>query len=103
MRIMVEVRPQFPIPPEQIPALIEGFAAWRERHRAKMEVFEFFAGSAGGMGIVNVADEAELNQLMMEWPFAPFSHVECRPVIQGDAALAQWQAALQAMAGAGHD
>ena len=101
MRILIDVRPAFPIAPEQFPGLIAGFVAWRERHRAKMESFDFYAGSAGGCGVVNVADEAELNQMMIEFPFAPYSRVECRPVLQGDAALAQWQAAMQAMAVAG--
>lgn len=99
MRILVIARPQFPIPPEQFPALMDGFAAWRERYRDKMEVFEFFAGGGGGFGIVSVRDEAELNQMMLEWPFTPFSDMELRPTLNGDVALQQWREALAAMGG----
>jgi hypothetical protein len=35
MKVLVTARPQFPIPPEQMGALTEGFAAWRERYRSK--------------------------------------------------------------------
>ncbi|MBI3979924.1 MAG: hypothetical protein HY331_17255 [Chloroflexi bacterium] len=95
MRIMVLAHPKFPIPPEQMPAIMQGFADWRARHRERMEAFEFFAGGGGGFGIVNVRDEATLNQMMLEWPLLPFSELEIRPVISGDTALQQWQQAAQ--------
>jgi hypothetical protein len=78
---------------------MQGFAAWRARYRAVMESFEFFAGGGGGFGIANISDEATLNQMMIEYPLALFSEQEIRPVIDGDKALAQWQAAMKAMAG----
>jgi hypothetical protein len=37
MRILVISRPKFPIPPEQLPALFQAFAAWRERYRSVSE------------------------------------------------------------------
>jgi hypothetical protein len=100
MRVLITARPQFPVPPEQIGMLMQGFAAWRERHRSKMEAFYFFAGGGGGGGILNVADEAELNQMMLEWPFFQYSDLTYQPIIDGDVALQQWQAALAAL-GAG--
>ncbi len=39
MRILVISRPRFPIPPEQLPALFQAFAAWRERYRSVSESF----------------------------------------------------------------
>ena len=99
MRMLVMANPQFPVPQEQFPALVQGFTAWREKYRSKMESFYFFAGSGGGFGVVNVASEAELNQLMLEWPFSFYSDVQCRPVLDGDVALQQWQALIQSMAG----
>jgi hypothetical protein len=98
MRLLVISRSRFLIPPEQLPALFQAFAAWRERYRSVSESFEFFAGGGGGYGVVNVADEATFNQMMLEYPFGPLSDLEIRPVIDGDKALAQWQAALQSMA-----
>jgi hypothetical protein len=99
MRILIISRPMFPFPPEQGPALMQAFAAWRERYRPVTETFEFFAGGGGGFGIVNVPDESALNQMMLEYPFVIFNEQEFRPIIDGDKALAQWQAAFQAMAG----
>ena len=64
-----------------------------------MEAFEFFAGGGGGFGVFNVPDEATLNQIFIEYPFSPFSTIEFRPVLDGDTALRQWQAAVQAMTG----
>ena len=98
MRIVVISRPKFPVPPDQLPALIQAFAAWRERYRSVSESFEFFAGGGGGFGVVNVPDEATFNQIMIEYPLGPFSELEIRPVLDGDKALAQLQAAIQAMA-----
>ena len=98
MRIFVMSQPRFPVPPEQLPALTQGFVAWREKYRSVTESFEFFAGNNGGFGVLNVPDEATLNQIMIEYPFGPFSELDIRPVIDGDKGLAQFQAALQAMA-----
>ncbi|MCP6711750.1 hypothetical protein NL489_30835, partial [Klebsiella pneumoniae] len=71
--------------------MMEGFAAWRERHRGSMEVFEFFAGGGGGFGVLNVPDEAGLNRIMIEYPFLPYSSLEVRPILDGDTALRQWR------------
>jgi hypothetical protein len=101
MRIFVMSLPKFPTPLEQLPTLMQGFVAWREKYRPVMESFDFFAGGNGGYGVLTVPDEATLNQIMLEYPFGPLSELEIRPVLDGDKALAQWQAALQAMMGGG--
>src|SRR5215213_2025633 len=46
MRVFVLVEPKFFAPPEVFPVLMEGFAAWRDAHRERMEAFEFFAWTA---------------------------------------------------------
>jgi len=79
--------------------MTEGFVAWRERYRPKMESFYFYAGKGGGAGVLNVADEAELSQIMLEWPFTFFSDIDIQPVVDGDVGLKQLQGAAQAMAG----
>ena len=101
MRVLVIAEPAFPIPPEQLGALLQGFAAWRERYRDRLESFFFFAGGGGGGGILNVEDEAALNRVMLEWPLLMFSKMQYRPILEGDEALRQWQDALQQMAGGG--
>jgi hypothetical protein len=98
MRVLVMVRPKFPVPPEQLPGMVPAFEAWRERYRDRMESFDFFVGG-GGCGIVNFPDELSLNQFYLEFPFSFFSDTEIIPLIPGDAALAQFKGAVQAMMG----
>jgi len=97
MRVCILVDPNIPPPPDMMLKFLQGFAGWREKWRAKMPVFEFWAGRGGGMGIVDVANEAELSQMMMEFPFAPFSHIEARPICNGDDALKRMTATMQEM------
>jgi muconolactone delta-isomerase len=97
MRVCILVEPKFPAPPEMAPAMLQGFAAWREKWRPKMKVFEFWAGRGGGMGIAEVANETELSQMMMEWPMAQFSDVDVRPIVDGDEALKRLTATMQEM------
>ena len=88
MRVALLVEPgAFPPPFDQMPMLLQGFADWRSRWREKMEVFEFFAGRPGGLGIVNAADERELSQMMFEFPLTPYSTIDVRPITPGDDAL----------------
>jgi hypothetical protein len=91
MRFMVVIRPQFPIPPEMLPGMIESFRAWWERYRDRWESAGFYAGQPGGGGVCNVSDEVEYNRMIMEWPFTPFSQIESHPLIEMDTALTQWQ------------
>ncbi len=99
MRVFILVEPKFFVPPDMFPDLLEGFADWRERYKDRMESFEFFAGGGGGFGVLNVADEATLNQIMVEYPFTPFSELTSRPILDGDTALNQWRQVMQQMMG----
>jgi hypothetical protein len=51
------------------------------------------------LGVVNVADEATLNQMMVEYPFTPFSEITVCPILEGDTALTQWRQVMQQMMG----
>ncbi len=99
MRVVIIARPKFPVPPEQFPALHQRFVAFWEQHRADFEAAYFFAGGDGGLAILNAPDEAALHQIMLEWPFTPFSALEVRPLLDIDTALQQQSALLQQMAG----
>ena len=101
MKVLVTIRPKFLIPPDQLGPMTEGFVQWRERYRSKMESFYFYAGKGGGAGVLNTDDEAELSQIMLEWPFAFFSDIDIEPVVEGDVGLKQLQAVVQAMGGGG--
>ena len=56
-----------------------------------------FPGAAG-FGVVEVADEAELNQLIIEMPFSWFSDMEVRPFVDGAEGFQQLKQAVDAMA-----
>jgi muconolactone delta-isomerase len=97
MRALVLVEPG-PIgpPPEAMLGVLAAFAAWRDRWRPKMESFEFFAGRGGGWGVFD-ADETELSQAMMEFPFAPFSNIAVHPTVDGDEALVRLTETMKQM------
>ena len=97
MRVLLITRNEHPIPPEAALPLFQGFAAWREKYRGNMESFFFFAGIAGGGGILNVPDEVALNKMMTEWPLAAFSKSEIYPILDGDIALPHYIEVIQAM------
>jgi len=84
--VIVEPGPVGP-PPQAILPMLDAFKAWRERWRSKMESFEFFAGRGGGWGVFNTTDEEELSQIVMEFPFPPFSSIQVHPTVNGDKAL----------------
>ena len=77
--------------------MLEAFAAWRDANREHIESFEFFAGGGGGFGIFNGPDEAALNQIMVQYPFFPYSEITVRPILDGDTALAQWREIMSEM------
>lgn len=91
MRSMLVSRPQFPIAPEVFPDLVKGFVDWCDRYHDRFESAGFLAGGSGGGGIRNVADEVELNRIMLEWPFSQFSHIDVYPLLDMDVALEQWR------------
>ncbi len=100
MRVVVLVEPgAVPPPPDQLPALLQAFADWRERWRDKMELFAFWAGRQGGLGVLNVADERELSQMMFEYPLNPFSSIDARPIVDGDEALQRLTRTINEMLG----
>jgi hypothetical protein len=96
MRALVIGTPKFPIPPEQLPGMIEGALAWHERYQDHFDAFGSFLGG-GGFAVVNVPDEQTLNQIVIELPFSWVSDVTVRPFVEGVAGLRQLQEALAAM------
>jgi hypothetical protein len=88
-----------PVPPEELPSIMERFAEWREQYREHLQSFEFFAGSPGAVMVINAPDEIVLNQVMTEYPFVNYVDIEVRPIIDGDTALAQWWQVMRRMVG----
>ena len=99
MRVLVTSRPAHPVPMEMLPTIFQLFSAWRERHRASMESFYFFASGGGGCGVFNTPDETALAQIIIEYPFGPFSDVKTEPIVaDGDVGIKMFGAFLQQMA-----
>jgi hypothetical protein len=87
MRVLIVSRPAHPAPPEMFMAIMEAFANWRQRYKPIMETFDFFISGGGGCGIVNSPDETTLTQMMLEFPWAPFSHVTVDLLADGDVTM----------------
>ena len=81
MRFVVGSEPRHPVQPEMLPRLLDALLAWLEQHRDKFVEVWGYAGTQGGGGLVEVESLEELNQMMTEFPFAPFSEMKVTPVI----------------------
>jgi hypothetical protein len=97
MRALIIGTPKFQIPPDQLPSILDTAIAWHERYQDKFQAFGTFP-AGGGFGVVEVADETELNQLIIEMPFSWFSDVQVKPFVDGAAGLHQLKQAVDAMA-----
>ncbi len=99
MRTVIICKPKHPLPPDpaQVQQIFAGFAAWRERYRDKMESFEFFIGTGGGFGVIDVDSAEELHRITLENPIFFFCENEMIPVIDGDVALRQWGESIEQM------
>ncbi len=96
MHVLIVGVPKFPTPLEQLSALLDSESNWYERYRDRVEMHGWFVGG-GGFVIVDVEDEATLNQIVLEHPFTPFSEVQVQPFVDHDTGLRQFQQLVQAL------
>ncbi len=99
MRFLVVTKSKVPVPPEALGGLVDAMTSWTARYQGKMEQVWSFAGIPGGGGILNVASLDELDAIMAQFPFGPFSDIEIYPLVDLDASLQRVKQAAQAMAG----
>jgi hypothetical protein len=99
MKALVIGRPKFQVPPEMAPMVTQGALDWYERYQERFEVFGTFMGG-GGFAVVEVQSADELNQMIVEMPFATFSDISAELFVEGDKGFRQFQEAMQAMMGA---
>jgi muconolactone delta-isomerase len=78
MRFLVTTLPRHPIPPEIGLGLVQAMRAFSAKYQDKMVESWAFAGLAGGGALVEVDSHDELDKMMTEFPFGPFSEVEVR-------------------------
>jgi hypothetical protein len=96
MKALVVGRPQFQVPPEQAPMLVQGAIEWYERYKENFIAFGTFVGG-GGFGVVDVPDTDALNKMVAEMPFAMFSDMSVDVYVPGADGFHQFLDALQTM------
>jgi len=96
MKALVIGRPKFQVPPDMAPMITQGALDWYERYKDRFTEFGTFMGG-GGFATVEVESADELNQMIVEMPFAPFSEITAELFVEGDKGFRQFQEAMQAM------
>jgi muconolactone delta-isomerase len=100
MKFLVVTKSKAPFPPEMAMGLVEAVEEWSRKYTTsgKIEQIWGFAGLQGGGGIVNVNSLEELDTIMTEFPFAPFSDTEIFGLTDLQPGLQTMKRAIQAMA-----
>jgi hypothetical protein len=87
MRFAIIYRPGTSAPPpEQIPNMAQATGEWMQRHGSELESVEFFV-AGGGIGIIDTDEIEQVQRLIAENPFTPYSEIEIRPLIDPAAAI----------------
>lgn len=89
MKFMIYTLARHPVPPEIMPALLDGVWGWATKYKesGKFESIWSFAGQPGGGAIVNVETADELDQILGEFPLSPFSEFCIYPITELKAGL----------------
>lgn len=99
MKFLVVTKPKHLVPPEIVPALMDGMIAFANKYTesGKIEAIWGFAGLAGGAGIANVDSLEELDGIMAEFPLGGFSEIEILPLVDLNDSLQRVKQATEAM------
>ncbi len=95
MKFLVVATPKVPAPPDMVPTMIDRSEEWDQRYNEKFEASGLFPGG-GGFVIADV-DETELHRMIIEHPFAPFSEIVVRPIVDSATGWRQGREAFAAM------
>ena len=78
MQFLIVTKQSSAPPPEMTLPLLQAMEAWLAEHRSsgKMKSVWAFAGTVGGGGVLDVDSHEELDEIMLGFPFAPFSTTE---------------------------
>ena len=103
MRFLVTAKSKHQIPPEAMGGLTDAMIAWINKYTAngKMEQVWGLAGLPGGGSILNVDSLEELDTIMGEFPFGPFSDTEISAIVDLVPALQRGREAFEAMMAGG--
>ncbi len=99
MRFLIVTKSKFPFPPGMAAPLFDAMASWVDTYTksGKMEQVWGFAGLPGGGGILNVDSFEELDSIMTNMPFGPFSEIEVYGLADVRQALATGKRAAEMM------
>ncbi len=92
MRFAIIYTPKHPVPPAELPELLNGMAAWMQNHQSRLEGVQFFVGG-GGFGTAEVDDAADLSRMLAEHPFTQYSEVAIKPLVDPATAMSILQEA----------
>ena len=100
MKFLVISKQKYQIPPEAAVPLIDAFMAYIDKYTAsgKLETIWSYAGGQDGGGIANVGSLDELDALLAEYPFRPFSDVEIHPLVDTKGSIQRTKQRILAMA-----
>lgn len=100
MKFLVLSKPKHKVPPELVLPLIDAFEAYLNKYEAsgQLEMAWSNAGTDAGGGIANVDSLEELDAILQEYPFGPFSDVEVYALADIKASLQRTKQMAQMMA-----
>ena len=102
MRFLVTAKSKHQIPPEVMSGLFDAMVGWSNKFSAngKFDQIWACAGLPAGGAIINVDSLEELDAIMAEFPFGPFSDTEIVPIVDLVPALQRAKQVMEAtMAG----
>ena len=99
MKFLVVTKAKMFPPPEMAMALLNAVDAWVKKYKSsgKLEQVWGFAGLQGGGGIGNVNSLEEFDEIMAEFPWAPFSETEIYGLVDFDISQKHQRQAMDAM------
>ena len=97
MRFLVVAKQNTLPPPEMVVAMIDAIGPWQQEWAKQQEQIWGSAGQPGGGGILNVDSWEELDAVMTEFPFAPFSDIQITAIVDLPAALERGKAMILSM------
>lgn len=99
MRFLIISKAKILPPPEMTPTLVNAVGEWAKKYKAngKLEQAWGFAGLQGGGGIANVNSLEDLDELMVNFPTAPFSDTNIYGLIDFEISEEHQRQAMAAM------
>jgi muconolactone delta-isomerase len=99
MRFLIVTKSKVPFPPGMAAPLFEAMLGWVDTYTksGKMEQVLGFAGLPGGGGILKVDSFEELDRIMVNMPFGPFSNIEVYALTDVRQALTASKEAVEMM------